>query len=110
MVEMKYNAIAITSTGASYAMLGAGLTGQLTLSPEVDQYTGKNPAFGYTPFSNIPLASGSSGNVAISGSKRVTLPAGEPTYMRLWGRRNVASGTQSLNYSKLEVTPIRWAD
>lgn len=102
-VEIVFGAVANTTVGDVYAMLGAACAGGLDLEPDFDQASGSQ-VFTYTPFSGLVGAN------AIFGTKNVIIPAGAATTIFLQGRRNVASGSQDLNYSQLKVTPVRWAD
>ena len=106
MVEIRVEGIGGTTTGSSYAMLGAGCRGGLDLDPQVDQATGLQ-TFQGCPFTNIPDTSVGYNN-PMSGTKIVTIPAGPLTDIRLWARRSAAIGTQRINYSSIIVTPIRW--
>lgn len=102
VVRIQYNGIASTTAGSAYVMLGVGIRGGLVLDPETDQQLGITK-FAHTPFTNA-------GNlVPLFGSKRVTIPAGVACDFRLWARRSSTSGAASLNYTKLEVIPEKWA-
>lgn len=84
----------VRSTNASvYVMLGVGFEGGLVQAPDAGGYH-------FTPFSS------SSEWVTITGWRYVTIPAGPATSIRLQARRNGTTGTQSLNYGRLDATPI----
>lgn len=102
-VDLVYNAIAETSDPLVYGMLGVACAGGLALAPDFDQRTGLQQ-FEYTPYSTAAASN------AIFGTKSVVLPAGAATDIFLQGRRNMATGTQTMSYPQLKATPVRWAD
>lgn len=101
MVELKYSAIVVTTDTSVYAMIGVLCAGGLALGPEQEQGT-LTTRFAYTPFSSV------STNISLRGSKIVTLPAGTPTDLQLRSRRSGTAGVQAVNYSMMQVIPIKW--
>lgn len=102
-VRIEYSAeISTTSTG-TYGMIGAACSGGLSLVPEADYSSGKNPAYGLTPFTTNPDHTGQ------LGTKTVKLPAGVTTTIQMQKRRNTTGATPAVNYAVLHVTPIDWA-
>lgn len=90
------------SASVGYSMVGVRASGALDLAPEED-VNGNTTRFGHTPF-----AEGTS-NVHLEGHKYFILPTGVTTF-RLQSRRNVGTGTQTMNYSYLSLIPVRWMD
>jgi hypothetical protein len=109
-VDVQFGALGVTNTG--YWMVGVSIFEQAggawsipveNADPNMTGYTG-SPMYGiYAPFSR------STQQVQLTGTKRVLIPAGVASVFQMAARKSVSSSTAAMNYSSMEVTPVRWA-
>lgn len=100
MVEGSAN---INGAASTYGMIGVQATGALALEPEVG-IDGSSSRFGYTAYSEIAA---STGGKTLTFHKMLLLPAGATT-LKFRKRRNVTTGTPTLGYATILITPIAW--
>lgn len=113
LVDVRFGALGSTNSG--YWMIGMSIFQSAgpawNIPPEQpdpaavgDNVAGSSLYGMYAPFSQ------STQQIQLFGIKRVLIPAGIPSVFQMASRKSVAGATASMNYSSVEIIPIKWAD
>lgn len=109
LVDVDFGAIGSASTG--YWMIGASVFEQasgpwsIPIENADPRMAGtlSTPIYGlYAPYSQTAQI------VQISGSKPVIIPAGVASVFQMATRKSVSAAAVNLNYSSMQVKPVRW--